>query len=88
MLTAIPDREYNSTAGKSRGFILDNGAKVITEFSHYWGDMVTRIDLPDGTYWHCSNGLASLPDFAKPWVEEDKGHKLVRPRFTVNWEGV
>lgn len=60
---------------------LDNGHRLHVSFSFY-GDMVSRVTLPDGSFWHCSNGLdkvpescagyryAALPEFARLWIED------------------
>lgn len=68
---------------KSTDYQLDNGFQVTVEFSSIYGNHVTRFDFPDGSYWHCSNGLKGLPEFARPWVRGGTGHdsNLVNPEF-------
>jgi hypothetical protein len=64
---------------------LDNGWRATESYSHY-GEMIQRLDNPKGGYWHCSDGLDGLPDFAREWIEELRNEhgvfaRLVRPRF-------
>lgn len=71
---------------KQQVWKLDNGFRATVEHSTHYGDMVVRLDFPDGGYWQCSGGDACLPGFAFNWVEEirnDRGviAKLVRPLF-------
>lgn len=48
---------------------LDNGWRATVEYGYY-GDHVVRLDSPDRkTYWHCSNGIKDLPDFAHEWLQ-------------------
>ena len=72
---------------KQDKFLLDNGCKVTVEWSHY-GEMVCRIDFPDGTYWHCSEGIPA-PDWAEAWREvvvQSAGTAIIRPRFKKVWD--
>lgn len=72
---------------KARGWDLDNGAFVLVSYSPVYGDMVSCIEF-GGEVWHCSDGLDTVPDFAKDWIEvvvESAGTKLVRPRFDQRW---
>ena len=68
---------------KSREYLLNNGYTATVEYSLHYGDHVTRFDSPDGTYWHCSNGLKDLPDFARSWVRGGTGvdATLINPQF-------
>lgn len=63
---------------------LDNGWQARVEMSHY-GEHVVRLDSPDRkTYWHCSNGIKDLPEFAREWVNGGDFFTtadLVRPKF-------
>jgi hypothetical protein len=65
-------------------FDLDNGWQATVEYCHY-GEMVTRLDSPDRkTYWHCSNGIKDLPEFAREWLNGGDWfttQNLVRPKF-------
>jgi hypothetical protein len=75
---------------KQRIYNLDNGWTATVEHSYY-GEMVSRLDSPGNqilangkTYWHCSDGLQHLPEFARAWLEvvvPSAGTQLVRPRF-------
>ncbi|MHC4299599.1 MAG: hypothetical protein ACYS7Y_20155 [Planctomycetota bacterium] len=68
---------------KQSVYTLSNGYTATIEYGHY-GDMICRFDWGDGEYWHCSNGLDGLPEFAREWVEvvnPNCGQKLVRPKF-------
>lgn len=79
---------------KQSVYNLENNWIAIVGYSHY-GQMICRLDCPTGIvlahgkpYWHCSDGLAELPDFAKPWIEEISNQhgiiaKLVRPMWTA-----
>ncbi len=65
---------------------LSNGVRATVEFGHY-GDMVARLDDSLG-YWHCSNGLASLPerfafalDWVAPYLAHDDSAQLMFARF-------
>jgi hypothetical protein len=75
---------------KQAVYDLSNGFTVTVEFSHCYGDMISRIDnatvkdYPETMVWHCSNGLATLPEWAEPWIEvvqQAAQIKLVRPGF-------
>lgn len=70
---------------KQNVYDLDNGYRVTVEYNQHYGDMVSRIDAPDETYyWHCSNGKDGLPEFAREWIKPvAPGHwmTLVRPLF-------
>lgn len=52
-------------------------ALVYLECCAFNGYMVVRIEQ-DGSDWHCSRGLATLPALASGWVD-DRG--VVRPKF-------
>jgi hypothetical protein len=86
---------YRKSWEKQSVYSLDNGWIATVEWSHY-GEMVSRLDSPKGEvvsfkncpegkpYWHCSDGLDDLPEFARPWLEtvvQSAGTQLVRPRF-------
>ena len=75
---------YRESWEKQSVYSLDNGWVATVEWSHY-GEMVSRLDSSDGKlYWHCSDGLDDLPEFARPWLEtvvQSAGTQLVRPRF-------
>ncbi len=80
--------KYNSEKSweNQRVYNLDNGSEITTENSRFYGEMVTRIDLPNGEFWHSSDGLKGLPSFAESWVEPiSEGHwdKIVRPKFEI-----
>ena len=77
---------------------LENGWQATVGDSFPYGlHMVCRLDCPAGMklahgkpYWHCSDGLAELPDFARPWLEEIRNDhgiiaSLVRPRWEKQW---
>lgn len=76
---------------KQSVYELDNGWVATLEYSTHYGEMVSRLDAPKGhlldngkPYWHCSDGLAHLPDFAQGWREvvvKSAGTELVRPGF-------
>ena len=71
---------------KQTVYNLSNGCTAIIEWSPHYGDFLSRIDKPDGAYWHCSNGISGLPEFAKHWIQEIcNAHgviaRLVRPNF-------
>jgi hypothetical protein len=70
---------------KQSVYDLDNGWSATLEYSHY-GEMVARLDSPDRkTYWHCSNGIKDLPEFAREWLNGGDWwaiQDLVRPKFT------
>jgi hypothetical protein len=59
---------------------LDNGWIATTGYSVHYGEFVQRFDIPTGkhtngkTYWHCSDGIEHLPDFAKPWLRGGDFH--------------
>jgi len=69
---------------KADHFLLENGCEVSISLSLY-GEMINRIDFPDGTYWHCSDGRNDLlPEWAKPWLEKylpQMDNMLLRPKF-------
>ncbi len=90
----MPTDTNNTITGKRNDFLswekqtvydLSNGFQATVSYSHY-GDMVSRLDSPDGYVWHCSNGLGKVPDlsnipelkyitlpaFAHAWIEELK----------------
>ena len=53
---------------KQSVYDLDNGWRATEEYSHY-GPHIVRLDSPDRkTYWHCSNGIKDLPEFARAWL--------------------
>ena len=76
-------RNEKNSWEKQSCFDLENGWQATVEYCYY-GDMITRLDSPDGKYWHCSNGVGEklpehvysfnkvipLPDFARPWIEQ------------------
>lgn len=66
---------------------LDNAWQATVEYSIHYGEHITRLDNPDKTfYWHCSNGLKDLPEFAKDWIEDvGAGNKLVKVKFNKIW---
>lgn len=69
---------------KQTVYKLENGAKVTLEYNQHYGEYVSRIDLPNGDRWHCSNGNKDLPEFAQGWVEVVhalSNLSLVRPKF-------
>ena len=72
---------------KSVGWDLDNGAFVEVSYSPVYGDMVSRIEH-NGATWHCSDGVDTVPDFAKGWIEvvvESANTRLVKPKFEQRW---
>jgi hypothetical protein len=82
--------KYNSEKSwtKQSVYDLDNGWTATVEDSHY-GEHVTRLDSPDGTYWHCSNGIKDLPEFAVEWLVGGDNFviaTLVRPSFKVSYD--
>ncbi|RTL00384.1 MAG: hypothetical protein EKK57_07225 [Proteobacteria bacterium] len=70
-------------------FDLENGFQAVLGYNTNYGEMISRINYPDRKqYWHCSNGLADLPEFARPWVEvvvKSSDLRLVRPGFEKVW---
>lgn len=81
---------------KQQVFKLDNGWTATVEYSVHYGEMVSRLDSPKGeivshknatkgkAYWHCSDGLDDLPDFAQSWREVvvmSAQTEIIRPRF-------
>lgn len=74
---------------KASAYRLDNGWLAVTAESAY-GEHVVRLESPDGrATWHCSNGVAGLPEFARAWLNGGEWFTtadLVRPRFTVIYE--
>jgi hypothetical protein len=71
---------------KQTCYDLENGWSAIVEFSPIYQNHITRLDNPERTtYWHCSNGLTNLPEFAKPWIRGGDGpdHRLVNPQFQI-----
>lgn len=70
---------------------LENGWIATVEYNTIYGGMISRLEAPNGellatgkAYWHCSDGLSTLPDFARLWVEtvvQSSNTQLVRPRF-------
>lgn len=67
-------------------FTLENGWTATIE-SSYYGDMISCLEK-DGYVWHCSNGQADLPEFAREWVQPiAPGHwqTLVRPLFNKQY---
>jgi hypothetical protein len=85
---------FNKTLSweKQSVYDLDNGWQATTEYSSFYGGMISRLDspnkqlLPNGkSYWHCSDGIDHLPAFAKPWLTGGKFHTtadIVRVGFT------
>ena len=71
-------------------FDLDNGFQAVISYSPHYGEFICRLIYPNKkTYWHCSNGLGGLPEFAQPWIKvvvESCGIKLVRPQFEKIWD--
>lgn len=68
---------------------LDNGAVITVEFNRTYGDMVSLIEF-NGVRWHCSDGLAAIPEFARDWIEvvvESADTRLARPKFEKKYEG-
>lgn len=72
-------RRTASSWEKQTFYNLSNGAKVTIEYGFY-GDMITAIEF-EGKRWHCSNGNADLPEFARAWVERVGPDYVVKPRF-------
>ena len=76
---------------KQSVYVLDNGWTATLEYNSCYGEMISRLDAPKGQilasgkpYWHCSDGLKDLPDFARPWLEvvvKSCNDQLVRPGF-------
>jgi hypothetical protein len=66
---------------KQTVYTLSNGYTATIEFNRAYGDMISRFDWGKGNYWHCSNGLDRLPEFARAWIEvvnTNCGIKLVK----------
>lgn len=54
---------------------LDNGWQATLSYSTCYGEFVSRLDSPDRkTYWHCSNGVKDLPEFARSWLKGGDFH--------------
>jgi len=63
---------------------LENGWRATEGWNQAYGPMLTRLEK-DGAVWHCHNGLAELPEFARSWVEtvvQSCNQQIVRPAFT------
>lgn len=71
---------------KQKCYDLENGWMATVEYGVY-GDMVCRLDNPDRSfYWHCSQGIDTLPEFARPWLRGGDWfitENLVDPKFEI-----
>lgn len=84
MLTGILIESWDTG---SREYLLNNGAKVITEYARYYGTIVTRIEESDGTVWHWSDSLGTLPDWAIAGGAAVNGNEIVVPFWQTVKEG-
>ena len=90
--------KYNTRQSweKQSVYKLDNGWTATLEYNMSYGEFISRLDAPKGhllgngkPYWHCSDGLAHLPDFAQGWREvvvKTAGDELVRAGFTKRFD--
>ena len=85
--------KYNESASWEKQVVYDlsNGWTATVEFSLCYGEQVSKLNCPNTqplangkTYWHCSEGLKDLPEFARSWLEVvvEPNTQVVRPRFT------
>ena len=75
-----PERSWE----KQNVWHLDNGWTAIVEYNQFYGELVSRLDGPQGQLWHCSDGMTGVPDFAQPWIETldmPAQLQLCRPNF-------
>lgn len=78
---------------KIQVYDLENGWQASVSYNVHYGEMVNKLQNKDGSFWHCSNGLdtvpasvagfvyVALPEFARPWIEELKNEHGVFARL-------
>lgn len=68
---------------KQSVYSLSNGWTATVGYSMHYGEHVTRLDSPNGLYWHCSTSPASF-EILKTNIPNYKGIKNL-PGFAECW---